>query len=909
MDAALNQLEGKYEIIEKLSEGGMGAVYKVRHRLLEELRVIKVMRPHLAQDEVLRARFVREAKTAIRLRHRNIAQVYDFTADEDGAFFLVMEFIDGINLFDLLKVSGPPSLGLALEIAFQTLGVLGYLHRKEIIHRDISPDNLMIGRDEDGSLLIKLIDLGIAKTIGGAEHLTATGAFLGKIRYSSPEQFRTKDGQDVGPQSDLYSFGVVFYELLTGCYPIKGNSLTSLMNGHLTKAPLDFSESDPKGRIPDPLRELVMRALEKDPEKRFSSARSFRTRLGELRTQHPFDDLEIEELLRISSTPTEKMEVIRPGSTQDRLDRNFGVQTTPVPRGTGLKTAPSDPEVPFRALLLGIEKLIESGHFDEAALQIRSAETMKPGHKDIVALQKKLETVDARVQARRQAAVATIQGALVAEDLDRAKELLKRATRDFGTTEEFEELSAEIRKLEKDFAARQERISGILDSARELMKAESWEDAVLMLQEALILQEGHSEAMKELERAQKGLEAQRQAERRQKEIEESLGGIRALLDAREPEEARRALDVARKLSGQAPEFQGLDEEIQDIEKAIREERTAALVEEAGSLIKARDFENAIAYLEEALRLSPGSEETWNFLEEAREGRRLQEEEEKRQREIEGALQGVHHLLRAGRLETAVHQVEDILGEYGEAREAEKLRTRIREEIEEKESLRIEVLQQVKKADDAKGSGDFNRAEEVLLKARDDAVDFPEIYAEVESMIEGLKEAEKEYRRQMEINKASEAIRRQLEAGAFEEATRELELAERLFRKEHNWVVLRHELEGALREEKIHKLIRESLSGVLGFEAMIERIEEALRLDPTREKTRILLKETRIAQEKHLREKRNEAIAEILAPVDELIREGQLEQALTKVNGALKKMGPFPQGKALRQRLQRALKRT
>ncbi len=218
----LQALEGKYEILEKMSEGGMGAVYKVRHRLLDEVRVIKVMRAHLAEDDLLRARFVREAKIAIRLRHPNIAQVYDFTMGDDGAFYLVMEFIDGMDLHNLTKTVRAVPISVVLEVCHQSLGVIGYLHRKDIVHRDVSPDNLLVTRDEDGALLVKLIDLGIAKVQATDEHLTATGTFLGKIRYSAPEQFRAEDGVEVGPRSDLYSFGIVIYELLTGVYPIKG---------------------------------------------------------------------------------------------------------------------------------------------------------------------------------------------------------------------------------------------------------------------------------------------------------------------------------------------------------------------------------------------------------------------------------------------------------------------------------------------------------------------------------------------------------------------------------------------------------------------------------------------------------------------------------------------------------------
>ena len=138
------QLEGKYEIVQKLGEGGMGTVYKVRHRLLDEMRVVKTMRASLSDDKELQSRFLREAKLASRLRHPNIAQLFDFTIAEDGTAFIVMEYIPGISLDHLLKVRGPLDIGVTLELAIQSLAAIGYLHRRKYIHRDISPDNLML---------------------------------------------------------------------------------------------------------------------------------------------------------------------------------------------------------------------------------------------------------------------------------------------------------------------------------------------------------------------------------------------------------------------------------------------------------------------------------------------------------------------------------------------------------------------------------------------------------------------------------------------------------------------------------------------------------------------------------------------------------------------------------------------
>lgn len=277
MALPLPELEGKYEILEKIREGGMGAIYKVRHRLLDEVRVIKVMRPSLDQNDELRAvdRFVREARIAIKLRHPNIAQLYDFSSDKTGNGFIVMEFIDGLSLDEVLDNAGPPSVPLALEITTQSLEALGALHETGFVHRDISPDNLMLTRDLRGRSLVKLIDLGIAKLVSNdddEEGVTKTGTFLGKYKYASPEMFQDASGTGIDARSDLYSFGIVTYQLLTNQHPISGTDVSSVIAGHLFREPLSFDESDPEGKIPEPLRAAVLKALAKKPEDRYQSA-------------------------------------------------------------------------------------------------------------------------------------------------------------------------------------------------------------------------------------------------------------------------------------------------------------------------------------------------------------------------------------------------------------------------------------------------------------------------------------------------------------------------------------------------------------------------------------------------------------------------------------------------------------
>lgn len=350
-------LEGKYEILYRISVGGMGAIYKVTDRRTSEPRVVKVLRSEHAQERQLRARFRNEARMAMRLDHPNIARVHDFSVDREGTAYIVMEFIDGVTVEELISKCGPPSIGLAAEIGCQTLEALAYLHGAGIVHRDIASDNVMLAHDDRHSVRVKLIDLGIAK--GEHSGLTATGMFMGKVRYACPELFTPEGGAArLDERSDLYSFGVLLYELLTGVGPIAGDTFSEIVSGHLFHPPLDFAESDEDGRVPEELRAVTLKALEKRPQDRFRSAAEMVDALSPFRQRSVSGGGEITQAIAITATVGPDVgRVPRVSTTQERLDREFGIGVPdeprpapaadgPIPAAAGPKDAVADEPAP-----------------------------------------------------------------------------------------------------------------------------------------------------------------------------------------------------------------------------------------------------------------------------------------------------------------------------------------------------------------------------------------------------------------------------------------------------------------------------------------------------------------------------------------------------------------------------------
>jgi tRNA A-37 threonylcarbamoyl transferase component Bud32 len=277
-------LDGKYEILDKIGEGGMGEVYRARHIHLDEIRIIKVTKPDAPGEGNDPRRFQEEARIATLVRHPNVAALYDFSQHPDGSYYMVWEFIDGVTLQQWLRRHGPIALPRALDVAQQVLAGLGEIHSQGIVHRDLSPDNIMLREVSGGRLQAKIIDLGIAKRVTAESlQMTGTGMFLGKLKYGSPEQAGSlPSGQTIDGRSDLYSLGVVLYEMLTGKAPFEAQTPQEYLGKHLHQAPPPLDVSRLPSAVGPAVAAVVTKALEKDRERRFRDPKEFADALSNL---------------------------------------------------------------------------------------------------------------------------------------------------------------------------------------------------------------------------------------------------------------------------------------------------------------------------------------------------------------------------------------------------------------------------------------------------------------------------------------------------------------------------------------------------------------------------------------------------------------------------------------------------
>ncbi len=273
-------LNDRYKVVEEVGRGGMSAVYKGIHELMDRTVAIKVLLPQLVSDTISIKRFQQEAQAASHLQHPNVITVYDYGFVASGQPYLVMDFLEGESLSDIIRHEKQTTTKRMIPIFMQACEALEHAHQKGVIHRDLKSSNIMLIDFEGKKDFVKVVDFGIAKLMPSSgkqsQNLTQTGEVFGSPIYMSPEQCMA---QSLDARSDIYSMGAMMYEALTGQPPLMGNSIIDTMQMHMSTPPKPFREIRPDLEIPEALERVVLKALAKKPEQRYQSMQELRDAL------------------------------------------------------------------------------------------------------------------------------------------------------------------------------------------------------------------------------------------------------------------------------------------------------------------------------------------------------------------------------------------------------------------------------------------------------------------------------------------------------------------------------------------------------------------------------------------------------------------------------------------------------
>ncbi|MBT3322274.1 MAG: serine/threonine protein kinase [Anaerolineae bacterium] len=343
-------LNDRYQLLEAQGKGGMATVYRARDKMLERDVAIKLLRDDYSEDEEFRAKFHQEARAAANLSHPNIVTVHDFGFDV-GKLFIVMEFVDGPDLKSLIKRQGRVSVKDALAVMVQACAGIGYAHRAGLVHCDVKPHNFLVSPDRR----LKVTDFGIARALSSIKHDEYSDVVWGSPQYFAPEQ---ATGGAPSPASDVYSLGVILYELLTGTLPFVAPTPEELARLHMKETPVLLSEYIPD--VPPALEQIVAKVLSKEPSRRYRTADQFG------RVLENFGTRKSEPLSQPISVPVQAppVSVPVPEPELDTLYQHIPVKKEEVSQPLSYSAPPAQNtvnDIDLRSVALGLLALIMGG--------------------------------------------------------------------------------------------------------------------------------------------------------------------------------------------------------------------------------------------------------------------------------------------------------------------------------------------------------------------------------------------------------------------------------------------------------------------------------------------------------------------------------------------------------------------
>ena len=351
-------IRNKYQILDRIGIGGMGVVYRGRHLTFNEVCAIKIVNDVIAGDANFLQRFQTEAVVTRKLRHPNAVRVDDFDYTEDGRPFIVMELVEGKNIGEILQAEGPFRVPRAVRIATQAARALGVAHKLGVVHRDIKPGNIILTTDEQGQEMAKVLDFGIAKLreVAGNDQpgMTMTGMVVGTPLYMSPEQFMGKKAAgEIDGRTDIYSLGVVLYQMVTAQLPFEGDTPYSLMMQHMQGTVRPPHELVPELHIPESLSHVILKAIDKSRDQRFQTAEEFIAALGQVTDDQVTDNqVGTEPVGNVTTPPSSHVSQvgtsqIRPSQVSPTPSRSgyplAANVTTPAPAGPPLTPVAAQP--------------------------------------------------------------------------------------------------------------------------------------------------------------------------------------------------------------------------------------------------------------------------------------------------------------------------------------------------------------------------------------------------------------------------------------------------------------------------------------------------------------------------------------------------------------------------------------